>query len=48
MPEGTSRIVPLPLRWTVRGSLRGLGVVAFVEDRPETMTVLPPRDIVLQ
>jgi hypothetical protein len=45
MEEGTHRVVPLPIRWTARGSLLGLGAVAFPEDRPGAMMVLPPRTL---
>ncbi len=40
--------VPLALRWMLRGSVSGLGVVAYAEDRPTRLSVLPPRAISLQ
>jgi hypothetical protein len=45
MANGTQAVIPLPLRWSVRGTVRGLGVVAYPEDDPADMTVLAPRDI---
>ena len=41
---GRSRSVPLPVRWSVAGRLRGLGVAARASERGE-VTVLPPRTI---
>jgi len=43
--EGGSAVVPLPLRWTARGELHGLGVIAYPESSPEAMTVLAPRSL---
>jgi hypothetical protein len=43
LPPGGRRRVPLPLRWSVAGKLRGLGVVAYPGDRPEDLSVKPPR-----
>jgi len=43
MPAETTRAIPLPLAFTVRGELRGLGAVAYPLGRPEAMTVLSPR-----
>lgn len=37
--------VRLPVRWSVAGRLVGLGAAAFVEDRPEEITVLAPREL---
>lgn len=45
MSAGTDRTIPLAFRWTVRGSLRGLGVIAYPLGRPEAMTVLAPRPL---
>jgi hypothetical protein len=39
----TNVVIPLPLRWGVRGSLRGLGAIAYPLGHPEQMTVLAPR-----
>jgi len=35
--------VPLPLRWSVAGQLRGLGVVAYPADQTEDVFILKPR-----
>ncbi|HEY3356405.1 MAG TPA: alpha-2-macroglobulin family protein, partial [Polyangia bacterium] len=43
LPPGGVRRVPLPLRWSVGGSLHGLGVVSYPDDRPEDVAVLAPR-----
>ena len=43
LPPGGRRRVPLPLRWSVAGQLHGLGVAAYPGDRPEDLTVKPPR-----
>lgn len=40
--------IPLALRWMLRGSVAGLSVVAYAEDRPTRMSVLPPRSFTLQ
>ncbi|MFK7985225.1 MAG: pre-peptidase C-terminal domain-containing protein [Sandaracinaceae bacterium] len=45
MANGTERRVSLPLRWTVYGTLRGLGVVGYPLSRPSAMTVLAPRTL---
>jgi hypothetical protein len=34
--------IPLPVRWSVRGQLRGLGAMAYPASEPAAMTVLPP------
>ncbi len=47
MAAGTEAVVPLPLRFRVRGSLTGLGAVAYPEGDPGAMTVLPPRTLEL-
>ncbi|MCC7538263.1 MAG: hypothetical protein IT379_18705, partial [Deltaproteobacteria bacterium] len=41
-PAGRVRI-PLPIRWSVGGALRGLGVSAFEENEPGAAGVLAPR-----
>ena len=43
LPPGGQRRVPLPLRWSVAGKLHGLGVAAYPGDRPEDLSVKPPR-----
>lgn len=43
LAQGTSTHIPLPLRWGVRGTVRGLAVVAFDADTPGQMSVLPAR-----
>jgi len=43
MRPGNERTLPLPLRWSVAGRLRGLGVSGRAEDRPAAVTTLPPR-----
>jgi hypothetical protein len=43
MPPGVERRIRLPLRLTVGGLLPGLGVTAYAADRPETVSVVPPR-----
>ncbi|MFO0562108.1 MAG: hypothetical protein U0269_29105 [Polyangiales bacterium] len=40
--------IPLALRWLLRGTVQGLGVVAYAEDRPTRMTVLPARSFELR
>jgi hypothetical protein len=40
--------IPLALRWLIRGTVQGLGVVAYAEDRPTRMTVLAARSLVLR
>ncbi len=46
--DGVTRIVPLPLRWTVRGNLRGLGIIAYPLSDPSAMTILAPRDLSIE
>jgi hypothetical protein len=36
-------VIPLPWLWTTAGRFTGLGVTAWAADRPEAVTVLPPR-----
>ncbi len=40
--------IPLALRWMLRGTVSGLGVVAYAEDRPTRLTVLPARPFELR
>jgi hypothetical protein len=42
LAEGTMTAIPLPVRWSVRGQLRGLGAMAYPASEPAAMTVLPP------
>lgn len=42
---GTDRRIPLHLRWTVRGDLRGLGAVIYPLGLPEAMSTLAPRSL---
>ncbi|MCB9594227.1 MAG: hypothetical protein H6719_15955 [Sandaracinaceae bacterium] len=44
---GNERRVPLALRWSVAGELRGLGVSGRADDRPEAVSVLPPRTVTI-
>jgi hypothetical protein len=43
LPPGAMRRVPLPIRWSVAGKLLGLGVAAYPSDRPDDLSVTPPR-----
>jgi hypothetical protein len=45
MAAGTSVSIPLPIRWTLRGNLSGLGAMAYPQAQPDAMTVLPPREL---
>jgi hypothetical protein len=45
-PGGVVRL-PLALRWSVAGALRGLGVSAYASDSPQAATVLPSRAVVI-
>ena len=47
LSAGVDRRIPLPLTWLVRGSVRGLAVVAFEAAVPGRMTVLPPRELTI-
>jgi hypothetical protein len=40
--------IPLPLRWSVAGTLAGLGMVGYAEDRPDDVTVLAPRELAIE
>jgi hypothetical protein len=44
---GVAVVVPLPIRWSVRGDLAGLGAIAHPFDRPEAMTILAPRRLAI-
>jgi len=48
MLPGAERRIPLPLRWSVGGTLLGLGVAAYAADREDRATVLPPRAITIE
>jgi hypothetical protein len=48
LAEGTSAILPLPLRWTGSGTLTGLGVIAYPLSAPDAMAVLAPRAFEVQ
>ena len=39
MPAGTEATIPLPLRWVAAGTVRGLGLAAFAQDRPWRLSV---------
>jgi hypothetical protein len=43
LPPGGFRCLPLPLRWSLGGRLLGLGVVGYAADRPEDLSIFPPR-----
>ncbi len=45
MPPGRELRIPLPVRWSVEGQLRGLGVAGWVEDRPAGVSILAPRTL---
>ncbi|MBN8617123.1 MAG: hypothetical protein J0L92_41475, partial [Deltaproteobacteria bacterium] len=47
MPPGAVRRVPLPIRWSVGGTLVGLGVAAYAADREDRATILPPRSVTI-
>jgi hypothetical protein len=40
--------LPLAMHWLARGRVTGLGVVAYVRDRGDQLTVLPPRALDLR
>jgi hypothetical protein len=48
MATGTEAVLPLPLRWSVRGTVRGLGAVGYPQDDPADMTTLAPRELQLR
>ncbi len=45
---GQTRRLPVPIRWSVAGELRGLGVAGRADDRPEAVSVLPPRTVTIR
>ena len=45
---GNEMRIPLPLRWSVAGTLAGLGMVGYAEDRPDDVTVLAPRELAIE
>ena len=45
---GNELRIPLPIRWSVAGTLAGLGMVGYAEDRPDDVTVLAPRDLAIE
>lgn len=45
MADGVQTSIPLPIRWSVRGRLHGLGAMAYPRAEPQAMTVLPPRTL---
>jgi hypothetical protein len=47
LPPGAERRIPLPLRWSVGGTLVGLGIAVFGADRPDSASILPPRPVTI-
>ena len=47
LAPGSIRRVPLPIRWSVAGSLQGLGIASYPADRPDDLSVSPPRVVVI-
>ena len=45
MGDGVTRTIPLLLQWTARGSLRGLGAVAYELGSPGAMSAIAPREL---
>ncbi|WP_157069911.1 alpha-2-macroglobulin family protein [Sandaracinus amylolyticus] len=45
MEAGVAAVLPLPLRWSVHGTLEGLAVIAHPADAPGAITVLAPRPL---
>lgn len=45
-PGGVVKL-PIALRWSVAGALRGLGVSAYASDSPQAATVLPSRAVTI-
>lgn len=43
LPPGGTQRLPLPLRWSLAGSLGGLGVAAYPADQTEDVFILKPR-----
>jgi hypothetical protein len=48
LASGVDVRIPLPIRWSVRGTMRGLGVVAYEASNPSRTSVLAPRPITIQ
>jgi len=48
MRPGNERRIPLHLRWSVAGELRGLGLSGRADDRPEAVTALAPRTVTIR
>ncbi len=48
LPPGAKRKIPLPFRWSVGGTLQGLGVASYPEDQPEDVSILAPRYLHIQ
>jgi hypothetical protein len=46
-PESEA-VVPLPLRWIAAGSVSGLGLAVFADDRPWELSVTPDRELTLE
>ena len=47
LAAGEHRTIPLAVAWTARGRVSGFALVAYDATRPDRMTILPPRTIVL-
>ena len=45
LAEGTQTVIPLPIRWTAHGRIRGLGAMAYPQGRPQAMTTLAPAEL---
>lgn len=43
-PAGTVR-VELPIRWSIAGHVRGLGVASWADDRPRAVSILRSREV---
>ncbi|MGE0790818.1 MAG: MG2 domain-containing protein [Sandaracinaceae bacterium] len=48
MRPGNERRIALPLRWSVAGTLRGLGVSAYARERPDAVSLLAPRSLSIE
>ena len=46
-PGGEVR-VPLPVRWSVAGTLAGIGIAAHAADAPDAVSILRPEPIVIE
>lgn len=42
LAPGAEHRIPLPVRWSVAGTLAGVGASAWATDRPDAVTVMPP------